>query len=70
MKLTAPDGDTKMVRSGESWNRKKWHFLRNNRFQVGICDTVCFDPQYTTLNEIKSEKDICSLCWPFKNLAK
>ena len=65
VKLIAPDGNTKMVRSGEFWNRKKWHFLRRNRYQVGICGTMCYDSEYSTLKEIKSEKEICSLCWSF-----
>ena len=63
--LVAPDENTKMVRSGEFWNRKKWHILGSNRFRVGVCGTVCIDPEYSTLEEVKA-KDICSLCWVFE----
>ena len=67
VKLVTPNDNTKMVRFGEFWNHKKWHFIEKNRTNVGICGILCHDPEFTTLKEIESEEYICYLCWPFRS---
>jgi len=63
--LISPGRATSMVKYGKGWNRSKWHILKDKREQTGVCGTVCIDPEYSTLEEVKA-KNICSLCWSFE----
>lgn len=69
MRLVIPDGNYKMVRYGEWWRRKRWHFLAKNAdgnysTQRTICGAVCLEPEYASLSEI-NPRDLCAVCWPF-----
>lgn len=59
--------DTRTVRYGDWWGKKKWHILRDGSEQTGICRTVCIDPVFSTIGAIKV-KDLCAACWPFEEI--
>ena len=63
--LTAPASNTRMIRYGEFWGNRKWHILRAKSEETGICGTVCINPEYDILMNVRA-KDICKQCWRFE----
>jgi hypothetical protein len=64
-KLIPPKSNTIVVRYGNFWNHHKWHILRPNSSEIGICGVVCIDPVTDMLDNIKG-KDLCKTCYPYE----
>ena len=60
--LTPPEENTVLVKYGKDWKQKKWHILKGDSKEKGICGVLCIDPEHKLLSQVKKH-EICSICY-------